>query len=244
MCTLVTTTKTTTTKKRTQGYVGGVESRVSGENLTSFRQYRIRYRKVKPPTHTSAQGDRHKAGKANMLPLASCFTPNITKRHMAIKPMLTILSAAKVKVKSYPDFLQPLDFIVEQSFRSGQGGLPCGSITEKSAKRKKWFSSYASFKHVHQNILIRHGNCLKTKSSETNFHFHSRYRLVGLVDKVPALRVADLGFDSHLCQDFWGQVKPVTSKLVLQWLLRQAPGVIGSALGLNGPVPVYCDWVR
>ena len=24
----------------------------------------------------------------------------------------------------------------------------------------------------------------------------------------------------------------------------QAPGVIGSALGLVGPVSVYCDWVR
>ena len=30
----------------------------------------------------------------------------------------------------------------------------------------------------------------------------------------------------------------------LQWLPCQAPGVIGSALGLVGPVSVYCDWVR
>ena len=32
----------------------------------------------------------------------------------------------------------------------------------------------------------------------------------------------------------------MTSKLALQWLPCQAPGVIGSALGLVGPVSVYC----
>ena len=37
---------------------------------------------------------------------------------------------------------------------------------------------------------------------------------------------------------------PVTSKLALRWLPCQAPGVIGSVLGLVGPVSVYCDWVR
>ena len=40
------------------------------------------------------------------------------------------------------------------------------------------------------------------------------------------------------------RVIPVTSKLALRWLPFQAPGIIGSALGLVGPVPVYCDWVR
>ena len=33
-------------------------------------------------------------------------------------------------------------------------------------------------------------------------------------------------------------------KMALQWLPCQAPGVIGPALGLVGPVSVYCDWVR
>ena len=37
---------------------------------------------------------------------------------------------------------------------------------------------------------------------------------------------------------------PVTSKLALQWLPYQAPGIIESALRLVGPVSVYCDWVR
>ena len=32
----------------------------------------------------------------------------------------------------------------------------------------------------------------------------------------------------------------MTQKLALQWLPCQAPGVIGSALGLVGPVSVYC----
>ena len=36
----------------------------------------------------------------------------------------------------------------------------------------------------------------------------------------------------------------MTSKLTLQWLPCQAPGVIGSVLELVGPVSEYCDWVR
>ena len=43
---------------------------------------------------------------------------------------------------------------------------------------------------------------------------------------------------------FPGRVILVTSKLALQWLPCQAPGIIGLALGLVGPVLVYCDWVR
>ena len=33
-------------------------------------------------------------------------------------------------------------------------------------------------------------------------------------------------------------------KIGTQWLPCQAPGGIGSMLGLVGPVSVYCDWVR
>ena len=69
--------------------------------------------------------------------------------------------------------------------------------------------------------------------------------LVGLVVKASALRAEDPGFESHLRQDFFrGQVIPVTSKLALQWLPCQVPDIIESALGLVGPVSVYCDWVR
>ena len=63
--------------------------------------------------------------------------------------------------------------------------------------------------------------------------------------KASASRAEDPGFESRLRRDFFrGRVIPVTSKLALQWLPCQAPGVIGSALGLVGPVSVYCDWVR
>ena len=37
---------------------------------------------------------------------------------------------------------------------------------------------------------------------------------------------------------------PLLHREPLQWLPCQAPGIIGSALGLVGPVSVYCDWVR
>ena len=70
-------------------------------------------------------------------------------------------------------------------------------------------------------------------------------RLVGLVVKASASRAEDPGFESRLRRDFVrGRVIPVTQKLALQWLPWQAPGVIGSALGLVGPVSVYCDRVR
>ena len=71
------------------------------------------------------------------------------------------------------------------------------------------------------------------------------HRLVGLVVKASASRAEGPGFESRLRRDFFrGRIIPVTSKLALQWLPCQGPGVIGSALGLVGPVSVYCDWVR
>ena len=63
--------------------------------------------------------------------------------------------------------------------------------------------------------------------------------------KVSASKVAGRGSIPAFAVDlFPGLVIPVTSKLVLQWLPCQAPGFVGSALGLAGPVSVYCDWVR
>ena len=63
------------------------------------------------------------------------------------------------------------------------------------------------------------------------------YLLVGLVVKASASRAEGPGFESRLRRDFYG----VES---FQWLPCQAPGVIGSVLGLVGPVSVYCDRVR
>ena len=55
--------------------------------------------------------------------------------------------------------------------------------------------------------------------------------------KESASKEADLGSNSALAVDlFAGRVIPVTYKLVLQWLSCQAPGVVRSLLGLDGPV--------
>ena len=71
-------------------------------------------------------------------------------------------------------------------------------------------------------------------------------RLVWPSGRASASRAEGPRFESRLRRDFFfrGRVIPVTQKLTLQWLPCQAPGVIGSALGLVCPVSVYCDWVR
>ena len=72
-----------------------------------------------------------------------------------------------------------------------------------------------------------------------------RDHLVGLVVKASASGVEDPGFESSLQRDFFpGRVIPVTYKLAFKWLPCQAPGIIGSVLGMVGPVLVYCDWVK
>ena len=71
------------------------------------------------------------------------------------------------------------------------------------------------------------------------------HRLVGPVVKASAPRAADLGSIPALLADlFPGPVTPVGYTGVLRWLPCQASGVIGSAMGLVGPVSVYRDWVR
>ena len=69
-------------------------------------------------------------------------------------------------------------------------------------------------------------------------------RLVGLVVMASASRAEDPGFESRLHRDFSESSHTSDIKLALQWLPCQAPGVIGLALGLVGPVSVYYDWVR
>ena len=53
-----------------------------------------------------------------------------------------------------------------------------------------------------------------------------------------------LGSNPACAEIFPGSTHTSDLKLALQWLPCQAPGVIGSALGLVGLVLVYCDWVR
>ena len=68
--------------------------------------------------------------------------------------------------------------------------------------------------------------------------------LAGLVVKVSASGAEHPGFESRLRRDFSGSSHASDLQLALQWLPCQAPGITGSALGLVGPLSVYCDWVR
>ena len=74
--------------------------------------------------------------------------------------------------------------------------------------------------------------------------FSFKDSLAGLVVKAFALGVDDPGFKSRLQWDFSGLSHTSDLKLALQWLPCQAPGIIGSVLGLVNLVSVYCDWVR
>ena len=56
---------------------------------------------------------------------------------------------------------------------------------------------------------------------------------------------ADLGSKPVLpTRIFPGRVIPVVWKLVFWWLHSLASGVTGSALGLVGPVPAFCDLMK
>ena len=61
------------------------------------------------------------------------------------------------------------------------------------------------------------------------------------VDRLVNLESGRLAFAVGL---FPVRAIPVTKKLALQRLPKHVAGVIGSALGLVGPVSVYCDSVR
>ena len=69
-------------------------------------------------------------------------------------------------------------------------------------------------------------------------HVHRDDRIVGLVFKASASRAEDPGFESRLRWDFSGDSHTSDLKMALQWLPCKAPGVIGSMLGLVGPVSV------
>ena len=69
-------------------------------------------------------------------------------------------------------------------------------------------------------------------------------RLVGLVVKASARRAEDQGFESHLRRNFFGSSHTSEFKINSPVAACQAPGVIGSGVGLVSPVSVYCDGVR
>ena len=67
---------------------------------------------------------------------------------------------------------------------------------------------------------------------------------VGLFVKVSASRVEAPGFDSRLRRGDFSRSRDTSDcKLALQGLPCQAPCIIGSALGLVGPVSIYLEWV-
>ena len=69
----------------------------------------------------------------------------------------------------------------------------------------------------------------------------SSCRFVGLVAKSSTSRAAKLDSIPTFAVDILpGRVIPEAQKQVLQWLPCQAPGNIESALGMTGPVSVYC----
>ena len=70
----------------------------------------------------------------------------------------------------------------------------------------------------------------------------SHDRLVGLVVKASTSRAEDPGFESRLWRNFSGSSHTIDLKFGAP--VATLPGVIGSVLGLVGPVSVYCDWVR
>ena len=84
----------------------------------------------------------------------------------------------------------------------------------------------------------------REKSAHSGGGFACPKRLVGPVVKVSASR-AESCVRIPLAPGFFpGRAIPMTQKLALLWLPCQAPGVIGSALGLVGLVSVYCDCMR
>ena len=71
------------------------------------------------------------------------------------------------------------------------------------------------------------------------------YCLVDIFVKASASRAENLGFDSCLrCGNFSGSSHTSDFKIGTPVATCQAPSAIGPALGLVGPVSVYCDWVR
>ena len=101
---------------------------------------------------------------------------------------------------------------------------------------------------VTYNIKVHRSSNPPSPPPPTHTHtacVHSpSHRLVGLVDKASAWRAEDPGFESHLRRDFSGSSDTSDFKNWHSSGHPEAPGVIGSALGLVGAVSVYCDWVR
>ena len=76
--------------------------------------------------------------------------------------------------------------------------------------------------------------CLFLCSFSVRWHVHVEFQLF-------SQKSLTCGLISTGAKIFRGRVMPVTEKLALRRLPCQTPGIIGSVLGLVGPVSVYCD---
>ena len=112
---------------------------------------------------------------------------------------------------------------------AGQYVTRCCSLPDPSAAIRRFVCSDRS----HSSVLVFRS-------------MREFVRLVGLMVRCPPQEPQTwvrIPLAPWIC--FPGRVTgPVTIKLVLQWLPCRASGIAGSALGLAGPVSVYCDWVR
>ena len=70
---------------------------------------------------------------------------------------------------------------------------------------------------------------------------YTQNRLADLVVKASASGAEYPRFESPLQWDCSGSSHTSDLEIGTPW---QVPGVIGSALGLVGPVSVHCDWLR
>ena len=106
---------------------------------------------------------------------------------------------------------------------------------------RELFFSFCSFSSFLLPLLSSYSSSSSSYSSSSSSF--SVYRIVGLEVKACARRAADPGFDSRFLRgEFSGSNH--ASDLKLGTPPCQAPGVIGSALGLVGSVSVCCDWTR
>ena len=92
-------------------------------------------------------------------------------------------------------------------------------------------------------VSLTFSTCIKPRRGRSIYSL-GRYRLVGVVVRRPPRERKIPGSNLACAEIFPGSSHTSDLKLALQWLPCQAPGVLGSVLGLVGPVSVYCDWVR
>ena len=95
------------------------------------------------------------------------------------------------------------------------------------------------FDEVIANTLLDSPACNTDIASAFNSPaYHMMDRLIGLVVRRPLRERKIPGSNPACAQIFSGSSHTSDLKLALQWLPCQAPGVIGSVLGLVGPVSV------